>query len=437
MPLDVDRFVVERDRYLTCERAISEQIDALEDGTSVRPDFMIIGAPRSGTTFLFSLLNSLPDVYIPVEKELKFFSANLVMCDLESYLGHFKRGAGKLCGEGSPSYASLPTSRIELIRKLNPDLKIIYLLREPRLRLASDWKQVSRDLGSWSEHDLVSYVASDGPVAACDYAGNLERWLQFFPASQIKVCFFEEFSLDPRTVFEDVAQFLGAEPHAVRRKKLLQRHNETWNDPDVQKSVDRVAPYLLSARTAKLKPLLQERFPGMRLPEWAQSVPEPSGPPVIALFDLSPGTTVGATVLGDYLCGPRPAIEALARDQSVSYDRIRAAGLGMGRYLAEAIGHRLIIESLGEKRLYAACHGDQWDGDLFIVRDSYFGWNILFYRKLFYAVRIGAGPVDLRTISADRLRDLVRRGEVREFERLEDALEYAASLWRFLSLIDA
>ncbi len=436
-PFDADRFVVERDRYSTCEQAIAGQIDALEVGEAIRPDFMIIGAPRAGTTFLFSLLNSIPNIYIPVEKELKFFSANLATWDLESYLGHFRRGAGSMCGEGSPSYASLPPSRIDLIRKLNPALKIIYMLREPRVRLASDWKQVSKSLQTWTERDLVSYVVSDGPIVNCDYAGNLERWLRFFPADQIKVCFFEEFSEDPQAVFEDVVQFLGAEPYAVRRKKLLQRHNETWHDPHLQKTVDRIALYLLGAKTAKLKPLLEQRFPQVRLPEWVGSARAASTPPVIPLFDLNAAATIGATALGDYLCGPRALVDELAAQPCVAYDRIRAAGVGIGRYLAEAIGHRLVIESLGDNRLHAVCHGDQWDGDVFIVRESYFGWNIVSYRRMFYAIRIGAGAVDLTSVDADQLRELVRRGDVRQFERLEDAAEYAASLWQFLSLIDA
>ena len=109
--------------------------------TAMPPDFLIIGAARSGTTSLFYYLSQHPDLFLPNEKELNYFSyepaepINLVgpgtgpgdnysTCWTTSqceYLKHFrKRRFGQLCGEASVSYLYSPITA-ERLAELCPN----------------------------------------------------------------------------------------------------------------------------------------------------------------------------------------------------------------------------------------------------------------------------------------------------------------------------
>ena len=106
-----------------------------------RPNFIVIGAMRAGTTALFEYLRAHPDVYIPELKELNFFWER------------WKRGIGwyesqfagatdeKAIGELSPEYTFYPARRgvAERIAKLLPDVKLIYLMRDPIARMRSNY----------------------------------------------------------------------------------------------------------------------------------------------------------------------------------------------------------------------------------------------------------------------------------------------------------
>jgi Sulfotransferase family len=70
-----------------------------------RPDFFIVGAPKCGTTALYTYLGRHPEVYVPDRKELRFFGTDLEVRDrvpltMDAYLGRFAE-AGKARRVGS------------------------------------------------------------------------------------------------------------------------------------------------------------------------------------------------------------------------------------------------------------------------------------------------------------------------------------------------
>ena len=111
------------------------------------PSTVIIGAPRSGTTSLFFYVKQHPDIFLPVRKELHYFSYDLLkenvdgpgdqgalasLCATrEEYEAHYASvRAEKVIGEVSPSY--LYFSQVsERIRSELGEVKIIALLRNP------------------------------------------------------------------------------------------------------------------------------------------------------------------------------------------------------------------------------------------------------------------------------------------------------------------
>lgn len=98
------------------------------------PDFFIVGAPKCGTTSMCNYLDQHPDIFISNPKELNFFGADLTppprKITLEEYLSHFQDSQAKICGEGTPFYL-LSQAAGQEIKALNPDAKIIIMLRDP------------------------------------------------------------------------------------------------------------------------------------------------------------------------------------------------------------------------------------------------------------------------------------------------------------------
>src|SRR5712691_9258164 len=72
------------------------------------PNFLVISAPKTGSTWLSVNLGLHPEIFIPERKELKYFSSYCQWFDLNWYLSHFRPGAGRTRGEASPAYALLP-----------------------------------------------------------------------------------------------------------------------------------------------------------------------------------------------------------------------------------------------------------------------------------------------------------------------------------------
>ena len=128
----------------------------------VKPNFIIIGAPKCGTTSLYKYVGQHPDVYMSENKEPKFFAfaetdlnfsghqkaVNQIKSsttrNFEDYLALFQKGKDyKIRGEASPIYFHYPgTAR--RIKYYLPGIKMALILRNPVDRLYSDWKHQIR-----------------------------------------------------------------------------------------------------------------------------------------------------------------------------------------------------------------------------------------------------------------------------------------------------
>ena len=140
-------------------------------GASLRhfPDFLVVGPQRTGTTWIFHNLRRHPEIFLPREKELYYFSTlgrpdhrYFRFAYLEDYLGAMKdtpksklkksydslRKSGRLYrpevrGEATASYATLPGDVIREIILLNPEVKVILMVRDPVERA---WSHARKDL---------------------------------------------------------------------------------------------------------------------------------------------------------------------------------------------------------------------------------------------------------------------------------------------------
>lgn len=107
------------------------------------PNFLIIGAQKSGTTYLYNLLIQHPEIAIPIRKEIHYFDLNYNL-GIDWYLSHFPsnfKQRNQITFEASPYYLYHP-----LVPKrtfdFNPNIKIIVLLRNPVYRAFSHLKMI-------------------------------------------------------------------------------------------------------------------------------------------------------------------------------------------------------------------------------------------------------------------------------------------------------
>jgi hypothetical protein len=208
----------------------------------VLPDYLIIGAVRSGTTSLHGWLGQHPFV-VPTTKELRYFNLNHFRGS-DWYRSHFplegererfasQRGRAFLVGDATATYMPHHWTP-QRAAKLVPEAKIIACLRDPvdrayshyqairlrgneplesfeeaiaqepdRIRADERRTLVDPNFRSWSLHGWA-YLKS-----SC-YAAHFERWYEFFPPEQmVLVNFDRELTADARGVLRAVYAHLG------------------------------------------------------------------------------------------------------------------------------------------------------------------------------------------------------------------------------------
>ena len=192
------------------------------------PDFVIGGAPRSGTTWLTSALDRHPDLWIakPLRPEPKFFLIDDLYAEgLPAYAERWfaEAPAHAVVGEKSTNYLESPVAARRIAQDL-PQVKLVFLLREPADRALSNYRwsvmngmehedfATALALEDEREATLPGHLRHARPHAYFSrglYARLLRPWLDRFPASQVLVRRFEDLVSDPGGTTAAVHRFLG------------------------------------------------------------------------------------------------------------------------------------------------------------------------------------------------------------------------------------
>ncbi|AEM70408.1 sulfotransferase [Allomuricauda ruestringensis DSM 13258] len=129
---------------------------------NIKPNFLIVGFPKCGSTALHYYLNSHPEIYMPNQKELHFFTSDILgalkegkgdkyvkgtqIKDINNYLSHYEGVQNeKAIGDASPSYVNYPEKAIPRIKNTLGNPKIIILLRDPIKRAYSNYLHLVRE----------------------------------------------------------------------------------------------------------------------------------------------------------------------------------------------------------------------------------------------------------------------------------------------------
>ncbi len=197
------------------------------------PEFIIAGAPRSGTTWLYELLDRHPDLYMarPKQPEPKFFLVDhLYARGLEHYSRTWFAGApaNQVAGEKSTNYLESPTTAERIARDL-PAVKLVFVLREPVARAWSNylWSKMNgletldfetalrlEDDRERTLPERLRFARPFSYVSRGLYADLLRSYLGRFPREQLLILKFEDIISMPRALATRLHAFLGVAPRA-------------------------------------------------------------------------------------------------------------------------------------------------------------------------------------------------------------------------------
>ncbi|MFD1703703.1 sulfotransferase family protein [Methylopila henanensis] len=240
--------------------------------TSDRVDFFIVGAMKSGTTSLRSVLGRSPDVDA-CPREMHFFDNDDNFArGFDWYHAQFGPARpGVRRGEKSPSYG-FSAQGAARIADYNPDARILWIFRDPVARAVSNYYHARRrrDDAPALEHAIDNRVALErrnaktAYVYRSEYQKHLDNFARF-PSGQMRILIFEEVLEGARPDIAETFGFLG-----VRAPAKVGFPHSNEGDAELRESNP-----VSSATIAELRSLLrptveaiEERL-GRRIPAWS------------------------------------------------------------------------------------------------------------------------------------------------------------------------
>jgi hypothetical protein len=213
--------------------------------SDAQPDFICVGAQKGGTGWLYRQLALHPDFWMPPLKELHYFdqlsrtqrafpprcnddrdlrflqSINSLSArphiDLENYARLFEPKASLLSGDITPAYSILSDEIIERVIGYFPDLKVIFLARDPVERA---WSQLSmgvriRTINPFDVTDIDEVLRNllHPEVLLRSHPSTIvARWKRYVHPDQFHTYFFDDLERNPAELRRSILHFLGADP---------------------------------------------------------------------------------------------------------------------------------------------------------------------------------------------------------------------------------
>lgn len=224
------------------------------------PNIVLAGTPKSGTSSLFSLLASHPDVCGSSPKETFYFidehsplrrtGANYHDHGLERYT-FFSRDKivdASFFLEGTTHYLYQDTA-LNFFAALQPQPHVIFILRKPSDRIFSSFSYTQNNLArldrsvSFAQfvdlllednlesikqqfHSKKSFFVLKNDLFYSQYDRFLTRWAERFSADHLHILLFEEFKANPQTILSTLVSQIGINPSFYEQLKV-KHHNKT------------------------------------------------------------------------------------------------------------------------------------------------------------------------------------------------------------------
>ena len=204
------------------------------------PNFMCLGAAKSGTTTLYEILRQHPDIYIPAFKEPHFFDIpENYKNGIEWYKRNYFRNANKkIIADFTPSYFFEKEAPKRIFKNLGKDMKFVVILRNPVDRAYSHYLHSKRDdhesenfeksleleVSRLKKHenqsDYLSYLRHSY-VHQGLYAQMIDSYLQYFSLDNFLFIHFEDELLQERELtIKRILEFLEIDSSVLLRTNI-------------------------------------------------------------------------------------------------------------------------------------------------------------------------------------------------------------------------
>lgn len=204
------------------------------------PDFMILGPQRTGTTWLYANLQQHPQIFLSAEKEIFFFNllknsnhrlyrsndlvwylrffydspANYLKKNIKMLMKYKEFYKPTVRGEATASYAAMDYDVIREIVALNPDIRVILMIRNP---IARAWSHAKKDLvrnrnrsfSEVSDEEFIDFFSDEYQIRCGRYSEMVEKWSDFVSESRLFIVFFDDIRELPERLLSQVFTFLG------------------------------------------------------------------------------------------------------------------------------------------------------------------------------------------------------------------------------------
>jgi sulfotransferase family protein len=219
-------------------------------GTLPYPQFIIIGAPKCGTSWLRGTLDQHPDILV-VPDEVEYFS-DFLDRPVEWYLNHFAallaaapkpRSTPYVIGEKSARYCAIPLEQIRLVKRLLPDARLILMIRDPVTR---HWAHAKRYFQKerFDKHgggvmgvprnELFDYFVRMRRLS--EFSQMIANWTAVFPREQLLIVSQEHTLSAPRETYDAALDHIGAsrdyDPAAIGMLNMQKNRGPSVQMPD-------------------------------------------------------------------------------------------------------------------------------------------------------------------------------------------------------------
>jgi hypothetical protein len=183
------------------------------------PDWIVVGAMKSGTTSVARWLKAHPEAWLVPDKEVHYFNRDeLYERGPDWYCGLFAGAPADVrVGEASPTYMFVPEA-VRRMAALVPDARLVACLREPVDRAYSHyWHNWHRELETRTFAEAVAAEMRDpvwappGYLMRGRYLPQIERLLEHYPREHLHVVTTTELAADPQAAFSAVCRHVGVD----------------------------------------------------------------------------------------------------------------------------------------------------------------------------------------------------------------------------------
>ncbi len=200
----------------------------MSNKNKVLPNFLGIGATKSGTTWLAEILKSHPQIYLPPDKKEIHFFDKFYDKGLDWYRQFFpgkkESFKYKAIGEFTPTYMNPEYSG--LIKKCLPGAKFITVLRNPVEKTYSGLKY--GNLHRKKESTVDSYLQKLKEKSGSSlYSQALKDWLKKFKEDKLLILIYEDLKTNPEKELKKISAFLEVDCEGFNKKTIKQYYNQT------------------------------------------------------------------------------------------------------------------------------------------------------------------------------------------------------------------